>query len=705
MLARNLRFPCVLVAFALACAACLAQVQKARVTTPLVIDRFDVGTGTVPLDGAWQFLLGDHPEYADPSFDDSRAEQLSADRPWGVQGHPSYVGFAWYRRHIDFKPPKGVPVPDTALLIPHIDDAYEIYWNGKLFGRNGKLPPFPEWYEFSQPAQTFNLGPVRSGVLAIRVWKAPLISEDSGLRGGFEGIPLAGSSEAISARKNLLAYEWLRSRQFDFALNLLYGLIGVLSLLAWLRDRRQWPLFWMSVFALARIFQLLIYGLHLPWYLGVANAVWQPISSFRDIALWYLLLSLLELRDKPALVRLTRTCAYISVISTVLDGFPYFLGWIPALTLPIMIADAALTAIYILVAGLPLVLVIAAVFSRKRLDIHRWLVALLAFTAGMFQTAEGILPQGQRFTHWTFAEKIDTPLFIVRGNTVSVITATGLLLLFAIVYAVYRNSDENRRRQNALEQEFQSARALQQVLIPVALPSLPGFALTSAYRPAQEVGGDFFQIIPLDGALEGSSLVIVGDVSGKGLKAAMSVSFIVGAIRALANLVPDPGELLAELNRRLFDRLQGGFATCVVLRLDPDGRGSVASAGHPAPFLNRKELELPGALPLGVVATATFQETSIQFRVGDHCTLYTDGLLEARNHAGALYGFERLSRLLAARLNAAQAADAAVRFGQDDDITVVTLTRVRADATSSVLSAPDRNLPFEASEPATPAGP
>lgn len=700
MLARNLRFLCVLVIFALAFGVCHAQAQP-RPSTQLVVDRLEAGT--VLLDGPWQFLLGDKPEFADPSFDDSHAEQLSADRPWGLQGHPNYVGFAWYRRHIEFRQIRDA-APNIALLIPHIDDAYEIYWNGKLVGRDGKLPPFPEWHEFSEPPQIFQLGPIHAGVLAIRVWKAPLISEDSGLRGGFESAPLAGTPAAIANQNDVLAYQWLRSRQFDFALNLLYGLIGVLSLLAWLRDRRQWPLFWMAVFALARIFQLIIYGLHLPWYLGIANALWQPISSFRDIALWYLLLSVLELRDRPNLLRLTRACAYISVISTVLDGIPYFIGWIPSIALSIQIADAALTAVYIIVAGLPLVLVLAAVFGRKRLDKHRWLVALLAFSAGMFQTAEGILPQGQRFTHWTFAEKIDAPLFTIRGNTVSVITATGLLLLFAIVYAVYRNADENRRRQNALEQEFQSARALQQVLIPVALPSLPGFALTSAYRPAQEVGGDFFQIIPLDGALEGSSLVIVGDVSGKGLKAAMSVSFIVGAIRALANLVPAPGALLAELNRRLFDRLQGGFATCVVLRLDPDGRGSVASAGHPAPFLNRKELELPGALPLGVLATATFQEMPIAFRVGDHCTLYTDGLLEARNHAGALYGFERLSRLLAARLNAAQAADAAVRFGQDDDITVVTLTRVRADATSSVLSAPDHTTAYEASESATTAG-
>src|SRR6201999_484729 len=102
-----------------------------------------------------------------------------------------------------------------------------------------------------------------------------------------------------------------------------------------------------------------------------------------------------------------------------------------------------------------------------------------------------------------------------------------------------------------LEREFQSARELQQVLIPETLPMLRGYAITSAYRPAQQVGGDFFQIIPLEGHFAGSSLVMIGDVSGKGLKAAMTVSLIVGAARALAKTSYKPGEILATLNAQL----------------------------------------------------------------------------------------------------------------------------------------------------------
>ncbi|MGB7548250.1 MAG: PP2C family protein-serine/threonine phosphatase [Terracidiphilus sp.] len=211
------------------------------------------------------------------------------------------------------------------------------------------------------------------------------------------------------------------------------------------------------------------------------------------------------------------------------------------------------------------------------------------------------------------------------------------------------------------------------MLVPSSLPVVPGFTLTSAYRPAQEVGGDFFQIIPLEG---GSTLVILGDVSGKGLMAAMAVSLIVGAVRALADDYPEPARLLTQLNRRLCGRLQGGFATCVILRIDPNCACTVASAGHPAPFLNDRELDLPGALPLGISHDVAYEEAIFSVQAGDHFSLYTDGLLEARNQAGELYSFARLERLFAARPSAAQATQAAVNFGQDDDITVLTLTRL-----------------------------
>jgi serine phosphatase RsbU (regulator of sigma subunit) len=280
-------------------------------------------------------------------------------------------------------------------------------------------------------------------------------------------------------------------------------------------------------------------------------------------------------------------------------------------------------------------------------------------------------------------------VFYLNGNAFTTQTIADTFLLLAIIYAVYRFMQETVRRQSSLEQEFKSARELQQVLIPETLPELPGYAVTSAYRPAQEVGGDFFQIIPLEGEHAGSTLVLLGDVSGKGLKAAMTVSLIVGAVRTLAKYAPQPGELLAELNQRLWGRMQGGFTTCLALCLGPDGNCTVASAGHPAPFLNDRELELPGALPLGLTPDASYQETAFDLREGDHFSLYTDGLLEARSATGELFSFARVDALFASRPDAAQATQAAVNFGQDDDITVLTLTRLASGVRSTTeLSVP-----------------
>jgi hypothetical protein len=427
--------------------------------------------------------------------------------------------------------------------------------------------------------------------------------------------------------------------------------------------------------ALAPLIEMLLYGVRIPWPSPLANAFWQPITSIRDICLWLLLLWLLQLGQSPRLVRFVRVCAWISISAEILDSAPYFLAWVPGWLAPMQIEDALMVAVWIPTGVVPLVLVAAAVLSRRRLDSTRWTMAILAFANGMIQLVRTLAPQGSRFTHWTLADRVEKPLFTVAGNSISLPTLGGALLLIATGYAVYRSSDENRRKQNALQQEFESARELQRVLIPETLPMVPGYSLTSGYLPAQKVGGDFFQIIPLDGIRPGRTLVVLGDVSGKGLKAAMSVSFIVGAVYALANILPGPGRLLSALNQRLISRLQGGFATCIILLLDQDGECVIASAGHPAPFLNDAELSVQGAFPLGLFPDIEYDETTIKLDEGDRCTLYTDGLLEARSADGELYGFERLLTLLGTRPDAGRAVDAAVAFGQDDDITVVTLTK------------------------------
>jgi serine phosphatase RsbU (regulator of sigma subunit) len=237
------------------------------------------------------------------------------------------------------------------------------------------------------------------------------------------------------------------------------------------------------------------------------------------------------------------------------------------------------------------------------------------------------------------------------------------LLLIVLLRTVRINRDHQRA-----VGELEAARTVQQILVPEAIPTVAGFNIQSAYRPAQEVAGDFFQIIPLDA---GGVLVVVGDVSGKGLKAAMTVSLVVGAIRTLVEQSVDPAMLLEGLNRRLLGRSDGGFTTCLALHLDAGGALLAANAGHISPYRNGAELAVAASLPLGLVAEPEYRTQRFELAPGDHLALLSDGVVEARNSLGELLGFERTEALCAS--DAAQIADAAVRFGQDDDITVVTI--------------------------------
>jgi hypothetical protein len=573
------------------------------------------------------------------------------------------------------------------MLIPQIDNVYQIYWNGSLVAHSGKMPPYPSWRE-SGAAQVFDLGSPRDGVLAVRIWSRPLFSYDDGLQGGIIGSPLIGGPAAIADHKAALDNSWLRHNLYFFALQALYAALFALSLLVWLRDRSLRVLLWMAVFCGGELATSVLQGSHLPITFSVSYLLIQPVLAFRDIGVWFLLLWLLKLNQNPRLARATQNLAWIYVLEASIDGLlPFFNMGVPRVAVRLQVTDAVLTLIFVIAETYPLILLAFA--ARKRLDSARWAVAVFAFVAEMVQVFHDIVEQGSRFTHWTLARAISKPLFTIYGNPFSAEAIADTALLLSIVYAVYRYSRETLNRQQTIDQELRSVQELQQVLVPETLPALPGYTVTSAYRPAQEVGGDFFQIIPLE---DGSTLVVLGDVSGKGLKAAMAVALIVGAIRTLADFTTSPAAILAALSNRLYGRLQGGFATAIALRLEPNGCSTVACAGHLPPFLNGQEVDLPGALPLGLAPSVSYEERSILLGTGDRLTLYTDGLLEARNQHGELYGFERLKTLFATKQTAAEATNAAVAFGQDDDITVLTLTRLAAGEestaqhTASILS-------------------
>jgi Stage II sporulation protein E (SpoIIE) len=655
-----------------------SNTAKSARSSPLKIEA--LGKGIVPLDGAWQFHTGDDLEWAKTDIDDATGhngwEQLTADAPWGTQHHPNYDGPGWYRRRIDLTTAPGAS-GDVALLIPAIDDIYELYWNGEPVGRLGSFPPQID-YQSAIPAQTYGLGPIRSGVLAVRVLKVPFASNDDGTAGGFEGVPVLGSPDAIASLKDSLDYKWLRGQQFRFALTGLYALVSLLSLLAWMRDRRQWLLFWMMVYTFMPTLELMLNGMRLQY-----SSIWitffvQAAIQLREVAQWYVLIYLLQLEDAPRLMRAIKIFAIGSLIAGSFDGsLGFFYGSLAKSTF--QITDAVLTFFILPGESIPIFLVVYAVVRRRRLDSARWIVASIALANDLLYAVSNISQQGVRFTHWPLAAWLNGLHLTIFGSVIALQAALRTALFLAIVYAVLRYAADYRHRQADMEREFQNAREVQQVLVPEALPAIPGFNLTSAYKPAREVGGDFFQILSTG---DGGALIVIGDVSGKGMPAAMTVSLLVGTMRTLAHYTQSPGEILTAMNYRMLSRSAGGFTTCLVVRVDPDGILTVANAGHLAPYVNGYELSLSNGLPLGLEAKTSYPESEFRLGANEQLTLLTDGVVEARDRTGALYGFQRTAAI--ATGSAEEIAQAAREFGQEDDITVLTLRRVITEPQSAV---------------------
>jgi sigma-B regulation protein RsbU (phosphoserine phosphatase) len=165
-------------------------------------------------------------------------------------------------------------------------------------------------------------------------------------------------------------------------------------------------------------------------------------------------------------------------------------------------------------------------------------------------------------------------------------------------------------------------------------------------------------------------LIVVGDVSGKGLKAAMTVSTIIGALRGC--VIREPAEVLANLNRVLHGQITG-FATCCAALIAVNGEMRIANAGNPAPYRNGDEMLVASGLPLGIVADGTYEEMSYRLPPGDRLTFVSDGVVEATNEKHELFGFARTQAI--SNQTAAAIAETAKLFGQEDDITVLSVTR------------------------------
>ena len=256
---------------------------------------------------------------------------------------------------------------------------------------------------------------------------------------------------------------------------------------------------------------------------------------------------------------------------------------------------------------------------------------------------------------------------------------------------------EHERERQRLEQELNIAREIQQALVPQGLQDFPHLAVTGIHRPCHEVGGDYFDVFPLS---DGRIAIMISDVAGKGLGAALLTTMLQGALSGMT-LGVEPVKVFDHLNRFLCERAAvGRFATMFFGVLDPDGTLEFVRASHPSPLLLRRgevsELCTGGSFPIGLVEQASYKAARIQLEPGDTLLLYTDGVTEAEDRDRNLFGVARLKEALGRYEGASLAELQAAILGavegfaggtsQSDDITLLVVRYQRPAGSQPPMS-------------------
>ena len=249
--------------------------------------------------------------------------------------------------------------------------------------------------------------------------------------------------------------------------------------------------------------------------------------------------------------------------------------------------------------------------------------------------------------------------------------------------------EQERIERELLEQDLRVARRIQQASLPRTVPALKGWEITQHYRPAREVGGDFYDFHLLS---DGQLGLVVGDATGKGVPAALVMATTCGMLRAVSQALPSssPGEIVQRVNEALCPNIAPNtFVTCFYAILDPEsGTLRYANAGHDLPYLRRvggdaEELRARG-MPLGLMPGMNYEQKEIVLEGGEAALFYSDGLVEAHDSQGEMFGFPRLRGLVAKHGQERSLEEALLEelysfvgegWEQEDDITLLTLRR------------------------------
>ena len=614
----------------------------------------------------WLVHAGDDPAYARPDFDDSqwtRFDPHANIKDIFATAHPDVV---WYRLHIKVDPHQS----GLALKEIRISYAFEVYVNGQRVMTSGQIAPFVAYTSSARVVARIPDALLASGsmVIAMRVHLSKL-EWTSGQNPGYYANNLT-----LGQQSTLGAEDWLGvigENSLDWLDRFLTVCVGLVAVVLFSAQRRNTEYLWIAVAGLITLAELPL----------------PVVSAFANVPLYWQVLDSLLLLATPYIL----AAVYFAFVHHPIDWrwrvFLIFAGIMNAYSNLEGVVFNAPSAAFQLFSNLPLVVLFSVIIPIV-LAVH-WRrgnreAGILLIPVGLFSLyiyAEMGLGTLFQIPAWrdfalrglNLIDRFPAGPFALSLNHVS-----GILSTVSLAVIIVLRSTTMSRRQIILENEMAAAQQVQQILLPEQSEAVPGFDVESVYQPAQQVGGDFFQVLPAD---HGGLLVVVGDVAGKGLPAAMLVSVLVGAIRGVAEYTVDPAALLASLNERLIGRTNGGFSTALAAHITADGWVSIANAGHLSPYLDGREVELPGALPLGVLSSGVYETKQFYLAHGSRLTFYSDGVVEAQNPQGELFGFERAKAI--STEPAATIVEAAKNFGQEDDITVVAVARHVAFATAA----------------------
>jgi phosphoserine phosphatase RsbU/P len=596
---------------------------------------------------------GDNPAWAAPGFDDSAWQPYSS---WRIDARTSRI---WVRCHADLAALRSLAHP--ALQVQLLA-ASQVYVNGALAGSSGNLSSaqYSLGSFYTIPLTPASLTPTATLALSIAL-RDPLnqtvpaeilLGDQAALADHRAGAALAGALDYlpiglcfsligvvgfmllglyVTDRSHLelllLAIIcWLLCilRLCEFCQNALvpmpYALYSVLYSSGELLE-----LFWVPfIFRLA--------GKRVPWFYWVAIAL--PLGFFANIFADAFLPPLLNFRQNELYLH---TVAY------------FFAGGMLCATAPL-----------------------AAFWPWNRIPRNLRAVAFFCMAWGGAEFLWFL-----NWELWSFSLVSPAHDAVVQKYLLILRAATTLCSVLALLTILFREQRRVAQDRALLAGEMQAAREIQSLLAPATIETIPSLHVDVAFHPMREVGGDFYLCRPLP---DGRQRILVGDVSGKGTAAAMTATLLIGA--AERRDTDSPAVLLRHLNFVLRGSRVGGFATCLCADFAPDGSITIANAGHLPPYCRAQEIPVLSALPLGVSAPGepAYEETRFTLAPGDALTFVSDGVVEARNATGELFGFDR-TRAISMQAPE-KIARAAQDYGQQDDITVLTVSLAAVHASA-----------------------